>query len=355
MISIRGLHRRWGTFALQAIDLEVAAGEYFVLLGPSGAGKTLLLETVAGFHRAEQGTIRIRDADCTHLPPQQRGLGFVYQSYALFPHLSVRGNLEYGPNAQARPLAEWSGRFQRVVDMLELGPLLERMPEELSGGERQRVALGRALCLEVQVLLLDEPLSALDPALRSRLWRDLKRVHGALAPTVLHVTHDFEEALALADRMCVMADGKIVQTGRPDEVFRKPVNEFVAHFAHSENVFRGQVTGRQGEDEQEEVSAIVVGGLTLAAITRHSGDVGVTVRPEDILLSAQAFASSARNAFPGRVVSWSPGLAITRVRVAVAPEVEFVAAVTNSSFRDLHVEQGSPVHLIFKATAVHTF
>ena len=234
-IGIRGLAKVYpgGVRALDGLDLDVPDGGFFALLGPSGCGKTTLLRTIAGLEAATAGTIRLGDADVTRLPPGRRGVGMVFQDYALFPHMTVRDNIGYPLRIQKRRRAERHRRAADAAAELGLEGLEGRRPGELSGGQQQRVALARALVAEPRILLLDEPLSNLDARLRLEARTFLKRFQFRLGVTTVFVTHDQAEALALADRIAVMEDGRIRQLGTPAEVFRRPANLFVASFIGS--------------------------------------------------------------------------------------------------------------------------
>jgi len=219
---VRGLALRAGGFRLSGIDLSAESGEYIVLLGPTGAGKTILLEAIAGLRRPAGGRILLDGHDITETPPERRGIGFLYQDYALFPHLTVAENIAFGLRARRIPRDEIRTRVEEIARLLKIEILLPRRPGSLSGGERQRVGLGRALAIAPPLLLLDEPLSALDPEMREGLQRELLQVHRTLRTTTVHVTHDFEEAIGLGDRVAVMDQGTIVQKGTAEEIFRRP-------------------------------------------------------------------------------------------------------------------------------------
>ncbi|MBO2465530.1 ABC transporter ATP-binding protein [Actinomadura violacea] len=244
-ITIRELTKVYpgGVRALDALDLDVADGEFFALLGPSGCGKTTLLRTVAGLEAATSGTIALGGADVTRLPPGRRDVGMVFQDYALFPHMSVLDNIAYPLKIKKRAKADRHARAAEAADYLGLEGLERRRPGELSGGQQQRVALARALVAEPRIFLLDEPLSNLDARLRLEARTFLKRLQKELAVTTVFVTHDQAEALALADRIAVMEKGRIRQLGTPTEVFRRPANLFVASFIGSTpmNLLPGRV------------------------------------------------------------------------------------------------------------------
>ncbi|MBS0387672.1 MAG: ABC transporter ATP-binding protein [Proteobacteria bacterium] len=222
-----------GQPVIDALDLEVADGEFLVLLGPSGCGKSTLLHAMAGLIDVSGGHIEIDGVDATWASPRERNIGMVFQSYALYPTMSVAGNLSFGLRARGMPRAEVAARVQRAAALLQLEPLLARKPAQLSGGQRQRVAIGRALVRDARVYLLDEPLSNLDANLRAALRRELKLLHQRLGATMIYVTHDQVEALTLATRIAVLHQGRIQQLGTPAEVYARPANRFVAGFMGS--------------------------------------------------------------------------------------------------------------------------
>ncbi len=241
MLRLEDICLKLGAFQLRKVSLEVKQGEYAVLLGPTGTGKTVLLETIAGIHRPDQGRIFLNERDATPLPPEARHLGVVYQDYALFPHLTVYGNIAFGLRLKDEVGTGARHAVEEMARFLEITHLLNRRPKHLSGGERQRVALARALVLKPHMLLLDEPLSALDRSTRDRLRRELKRIHEEIGVAILHITHDLSEAFFLADRLLVMKEGVILQEGRPEEVFKRPENRFVAELLGIENFIPAEV------------------------------------------------------------------------------------------------------------------
>ena len=371
-LQLRNLEVKLEEFHLRDINLRIAREEYFVILGPTGAGKTVLLETIAGLLSPRRGQVFLDKKDITVLPPEQRGIGFVYQDYALFPHLSVAENIAFGPRTDFGSLRDFRSllrcgskkhkdRIQRQVEemsrLLSIDHLLHRDPKTLSGGEQQRVALARALVVSPQVLLLDEPLSALDPGTREDLQRELGRVHRALGTTSLHVTHDFEEAVALADRIAVMQAGRIVQVGLPEDIFRRPASPFVARFVGARNVFSGQVEAAA----QNGHKTFRLNGLQFAVVTTLTGPAHASLRPEDIILSLEPLRSSARNCFRGVVEEITNRTTFLHVKVRVAssesslsPPV-FVCMITHRSLKEMALRKGSHVYIAFKASAVHVF
>jgi putative spermidine/putrescine transport system ATP-binding protein len=229
--------------AVSGVDLDIARGEFFTMLGPSGSGKTTLLRLIAGFEVPDAGTISLRGTDVTGLPPYQRGVNTVFQDYALFPHFSVAENVAYGMRVRRVAKAERAQRVDAALDMVQMTELAARRPSQLSGGQRQRVALARAIVNEPEVLLLDEPLGALDLKLRQEMQVELKRIQRQIGITFIYVTHDQEEALTMSDRLAVFRDGQIEQVGPPAHVYERPATEFVASFVGTSNVIETP-TGR---------------------------------------------------------------------------------------------------------------
>jgi ABC-type sugar transport system ATPase subunit len=262
-----------GIPALRGLDLEVADGELMVVVGPSGCGKSTALRTAAGLEQPTSGSIVIGDRDVTRLAPAVRNVAMVFQSYALFPHLSVGENIGFGLVARRVPKAETAQRVADAAGVVGCAELLMRKPSELSGGERQRVALARALVREPDIFLLDEPLSNLDAQLRVQMRAELKRLHGRLGTTMVYVTHDQLEALTMGDRVAVLRNGTVQQVGAPDDIYRRPANRFVAEFIGSPamNVFP-VVDGRAGP-------------FRLPDSTTASGALDAGVRPEHVRVS----------------------------------------------------------------------
>jgi sulfate/thiosulfate transport system ATP-binding protein len=230
-IKIAGVGKRFGDFvALEDIDLDIATGELTALLGPSGGGKSTLLRIIAGLEVADSGSVEIEGVDATSLPAQKRNVGFVFQHYAAFRHLSVAGNVGFGLKIRKRPRKEIAARVMELLELVHLSQFADRLPAQLSGGQRQRMALARALAIEPTVLLLDEPFGALDANVRKELRAWLRRLHDEVHVTTVFVTHDQEEALDVADRIVVINQGRIEQVGPPDELYDHPISEFVMSF-----------------------------------------------------------------------------------------------------------------------------
>ncbi len=236
-VVLSGIEKSYSGFqALSQIDLTVAAGEFLTLLGASGSGKTTLLNVVAGMIEPDRGTVVIGDRDVTNVPPRQRGLGMVFQSYALVPHMSVFDNIAFPLRIRRFPVGEIKERVGKILDIVQLGHIAHRKPRELSGGQQQRVAIARCLVYEPPVILMDEPLGALDKKLREQLQQEIRRIHQEMNVTILYVTHDQEEALYLSDRICLMRSGKIEQLGSPRDLYFHPMNAFVADFIGESNL-----------------------------------------------------------------------------------------------------------------------
>jgi ABC-type sugar transport system ATPase subunit len=273
--------RRFGSVvALDAVSLRVADGEFCVVVGPSGCGKSTLLRVVAGLETADRGVVRIGGADVAGAPPRERDVAFVFQSYALYPHLSVRGNLEFPLRVRGVAAAEREARVREAADLLHIADLLERRPRELSGGQRQRVAMGRAVVRRPKLFLFDEPLSNLDARLRGRMRVELVELHRRLGATALYVTHDQAEAMTLGQKVVVMHAGQVRQIGTPREIYERPEDPFVAGFIGSPpmNFLEGRIRRHDGGARFE-----WAGGVLPAPATGHEGEARLGVRPEDLI------------------------------------------------------------------------
>ncbi|MDK4712505.1 ATP-binding cassette domain-containing protein [Rhizobium sp. CNPSo 4039] len=286
-VSIRELAIDFGSVSvLKSLNLEIQSGEFIVLLGPSGCGKSTLLNAIAGLTDITDGQIWIGDRNVTWEEPKDRGIGMVFQSYALYPTMTVEGNLSFGLRIAGMPKDEIAQRVDRAVQILQIDPLRKRRPGELSGGQRQRVAIGRALVRDVDVFLFDEPLSNLDAKLRTELRVELKRLHSGLGSTMIYVTHDQIEALTLADRIAVMSGGVIQQFATPKEIYRRPVNRFVAGFVGSPsmNFLSGQVTSNGGVPAfiLPDGRAIDLNGYEFSGTPGEGRKATLGVRPEQM-------------------------------------------------------------------------
>ncbi len=348
MIRIENLSRDWKEFKLTNITLEVEAGEYFVILGPSGSGKTMLLELIAGIWYPDTGKIYINDKEVTLLPPEQRGVGFVYQNYMLFPHKNVFENISFGLSLRKRDKDEIRTEVDEMMNLFGISHLANRMPRTLSGGEQQRTALARALIIYPKLLLMDEPLSALDRITREELIVEMKGINKKFNTTIIHVTHNFDEALALADRIAILRHGEISQVGDSTEIFRHPKDKFVADFVGVENIITGIASEAGGK-----LTVIDTGNISIYSSEQKEGNVHITVRPEDITLAMEKVSTSARNVFKGIVKEIIDQGALIKLTIDVGESL--VVFLTRQSFLDMELNIGKSVWTYFKATAVHLF
>ncbi|MBZ6078637.1 ABC transporter ATP-binding protein [Microvirga puerhi] len=290
-VEFRNVTKRYGrVVAVDDVSFSIAAGELVTLLGPSGCGKTTTLRMIAGLEMASEGQILIGNRDVTHLSAADRDVSMVFQSYALFPHMSVLENVAYGPTVQGISKKEAYAMAMEKLALVGLSGLEKRAPSELSGGQQQRVAVARALVLEPQVLLFDEPLSNLDAKLRRRVREDIRELQQSLNLTVAYVTHDQEEALAVSDRIIVMSNARIAQTGTPRELYEEPADLFVADFIGDANILDGVVLDQEGSKAR-----VRIGGITLNLPHRgaSAGPVKLAVRPDAIVLNEDPSKSTA--------------------------------------------------------------
>jgi molybdate/tungstate transport system ATP-binding protein len=353
VIRLEGVSVQVGSFRLDDVSLVVPAGGYGLIIGPTGSGKTTLLEAIAGHQPLRRGRIGLRDEDVTTAPPEARRVGFVYQHYHLFPHLTVEENIGYGLRREA-PDAR-TGRIRNLAETLGLVPLLSRSVRGLSGGEQQRIALARALAPRPNILLLDEPFAAVDPATRRVLRRELRALHEREVITTLQVTHDFEDAMRLGDVVAVLADGRIAQSGTPDAVFRYPNSAFVAEFIGTGTVLRGTVERMQERDDAGArfAARFRSGSLSLEVVAEREGEAYAVIRPADLLLSRTAGHEPApRNRFPADITRVERGSAVTQVHLD-AGGTALVAAVMSSTAEELGLAPGVTVAVAIKATAIH--
>lgn len=347
MLTIADLGIQLGEFSLSNLSLTVLEGEYIVVLGMSGVGKTVLLELLSGILKCEHGTVRLDDNDITHTKIQERPIRLVYQDQALFPHMTVRRNLEYGLRCQQSRTPEIRRIIRNLSEQLKIEHLRHRSPTTLSGGEAQRVALGRALATSPRLLLLDEPLSALDPQSRSEIQMLLRNLHRS-GQTIIHVTHDYEEAVSLATRVVLMENGTIVQSGTPAEVFRNPRSQFVARFVGVRNFLPGKLTA--SDDPQNNPAIFQHNGVQIAVMTDSgSGSGHFMLRSEDIILSNHPDETSALNRFQGTITDIVP----TSAGIEIVIDIGFnlSALITAKSIDRLSLKVGKPIFISFKATA----
>jgi molybdopterin-binding protein len=344
MLILENISKTFDDFNIENVGLKVTEGEYAIILGKSGTGKTLILELIAGFMKPDDGKIWLNNVDITDKKITNRDVGLVFQDYAIFPHKTVFGNIAY-------PIKERKNLKSKVLDLARqtgIDHLLHRYPSTLSGGEVQRAVLARTLAAKPNVLLLDEPLTSLDVQYKKEL-QSLLRELNRKGQTIIHVTHDYEEALSLADRVAVMHDGRIIQQGKVHDVFRNPANKFVADFVGIRNFFYG--TTRNDSKAGYKVVRISKDiDIAFSEQTLNSEKCIVTVNAENIILSREKLDSTALNNFQGKVKEIIPTSAGMEVIVDIG--VDIAAIITQESCRRLGIDKEIKVWLSFKASAV---
>jgi putative spermidine/putrescine transport system ATP-binding protein len=319
-VRLDGLRRQFGnTAALDGLDLDMAPGELVALLGPSGCGKTTALRILAGLEDADSGRIVVGGKDVANVPANRRDMGMVFQAYSLFPHLTAAENVEFGLRLRRQNAADRRKRAREMLELVGIGTHADRYPQQMSGGQQQRVALARALAFQPQVLLLDEPLSALDAKVRVQLREEIRRIQLEVGTTTLFVTHDQEEALAIADRVGVMRSGRLEQIGSPEDIYRSPATPFVAEFVGLSNRLAGRVT--------DDVVEVLDTKLPLVASV-HNGAVTALVRPESVDVTADPTGT-------GRVVAVSFLGPTARVTVAMPDDAIVVAQMASARLPEL--------------------
>jgi molybdate transport system ATP-binding protein len=351
VIEIRGVHKSLGQFSLRGVDLTVDNGEYMVVLGPTGAGKTVLLEAVAGLHPLDGGEIRLHGRSMDGVAPEHRNVAYVPQDYVLFSHMSLRANIEFPLVLRKRPRAQIDAIVAHLCGTLRITHLLDRRPRTLSGGEQQRGALARALSWDPELLLLDEPLSALDEGTRADLTRWLAETTAELGTTVIHVCHNFEEALDLGDRIAVMRDGQVLQVDTPTEVLRRPGSAFLARFMGCTNLLEvARYDAEQGE------AVLASGGRLRCAPPSAPGPLLATVRPEEVWVAT-----------PGAGAALANGRSATRFRarlervrdrgrqmvLRLEGPIGLDVTMTPQALRSSGVVEGAEVEVSVPVGAVH--
>ena len=352
MIRVHDLKYAVGTFRLD-VSLDIARGEYFMIMGATGSGKTALAECVAGLRQPLSGTIRIAGRDATALDPRDRGIGYVPQDYALFAHRTVRRNVSFGPEVRGWTGMDIHKAVEDTARLLGIQHLLERRIQGLSGGERQRVALARALATRPEVLILDEPVSALDESTRESVCHELRQLQRSLGVTTLHISHNMEEAFSLADRAAVMRGGRVEQVGRLEDLMRRPRNRSVAQFMRCENVIEGEC---EGPGTPGDVTRVKVNGIEVLAPGRHEGRVGLVIRPENLRVLRPG---DMRTDESGVVIPCRIGRFVDRgiyVRIELDSDPRLVAHVTASEFAGLLGRgEAMDVGVMIPARGIHVF
>jgi molybdopterin-binding protein len=345
MLELKNIKKAYPDFSLDDISLQVDDGDYFVILGPSGAGKTQVLELMAGLVDPDDGTILVDDQDITDDKIQSRPFGLVFQDHAIFPHLSVQDNISYSLKHKGLGRKEIEKRAREQAEAVDIGHLLDRRPATLSGGELQRVALARTLVRQPKYLLLDEPLASLDVSLRQGLRSLLKKINSQ-GQTIIHVTHDYEEALVLANKVAVMNQGKIIEIGPAGRVFHQPDSEFAAKFTGIKNYFPAKLY-REQDRQYGELS----NGTVIRLNTEEPEGKGfILLRGEDIFISLEDSPSSATNRFKGTIKEINPS--IFGFEILVDTGTPFYARITRESVQNLELREGKEVWISFKASNV---
>jgi putative spermidine/putrescine transport system ATP-binding protein/putrescine transport system ATP-binding protein len=356
VLELSAVSKKYGDFtAVDSVSLQLKQGRVLSLLGPSGCGKTTTLRIIAGFALPDSGAVRIFGQDVGRLKPYERNVGLLFQDYALFPHMTVAQNVAYGMRRRGKPASTIPSRVAQMLSLVRLDGMETRYPGQLSGGQQQRVALARALATDPQIVLLDEPLSALDAKLRLELRIELKEILRSVGATAIVVTHDQEEALSLGDEVVVMRAGKIVQRGTPMQIYAAPADRFVAEFVGRSNWFRGAWHDRSPDDV---TSYAAEDGLEIRATSGRSeqkGRADLCVRPENIeLVEAAPQPASGRNALPGVVLDVAPLGADVHVVIQLPGKTRLLAIRKNVG-GNVGLVPGQAVHATFAAADVLVF
>ena len=354
-VELKKISKRYGNFnAVNSVDLVVNSAEFLTLLGPSGCGKTTTLRLIAGFAKPTIGSVVIGGVDVTNIPPHLREVGLVFQDYALFPHMNVGENVEFGLKMRKTPKAERTERVGKALELVQLGGHEEKSPNQLSGGQQQRVALARALVIRPKILLLDEPFGALDKQLRDHMRVELRVLQQQLGISTIFVTHDQEEAMAMSDRICVMESGVIRQIGQPNDIYERPHNRFVADFMGRSNLLDGRI--RQSKNGE-----ILVDAAGLLLHSQHkdlhdSDDVVVMIRPERISLKRISESVKSDNASEvagkvNRAVYLGP---LMHYEISTSSGATLlVTSQIDSDFADHHFTAGQEVSVVIPCDAVY--
>ena len=342
--EITDMSMNLGEFRLTDVNLEVERGEHATIIGPTGSGKSILLETAAGFHKTQKGSIMLDGMDITKFEPDKRGISIVYQDYALFPHMNVFDNIAYGMKKKVKDNKKIGREIDNISSILGIDHLLHRKTDTLSGGEMQRVSIARSLIVKPKMLFLDEPFSALDVKTKEKMRRLVKMAIEEYETTVLHVTHDFDDVWNLANRVVMMKKGSVLQEGKPEEIFNRPSHDFVAEFVGT-NVLSGRVKGMDGD-----LTVLDINGIDMYTTdsVQPGKDVRVSIRPEDIIIAKKPLESSARNVIPGRIKDILKKGHLVWITLSIG-DVEIKAVLTPNSCHMLDLEIGKEFYAIFKA------
>jgi ABC-type Fe3+/spermidine/putrescine transport system ATPase subunit len=356
MIRIEGLSILFDTFKIMGLDITIEEKEFHSLLGPTGCGKTLILESIMGLRKPTKGKIWVGEGEVQTLPPERREISYVPQDLALFPHLNVRENIFYGIKARNLDKQVYEDYVQLQIEEMKVGHLLERYPGNLSGGEKKRVALLRALASKPKLLLLDEPLSGLDPAIKVEIQQLLKTLHSSFNPTILCVTHDFEEAYFLSDRITIFMDGKAEQVGKKDDIFLKPASKKVAQFLGARNLYRAKLLSK---DEFMQRATLEVDGLQFSMpmqLCRDSIEIGkevdLFIRPEEVMIIRKekpVKESLKRNIFLGKIMDITDKRRYQLIVFqTMEGKIDIEISIPNYAFRNLDLTVGKIVNVALR-------
>jgi ABC-type Fe3+/spermidine/putrescine transport system ATPase subunit len=356
MIRIDGLSILFDSFKITDLNIKIEEEGFHFLLGPTGSGKTLILESIMGLYKPKKGKIWIGEREVQDLPPEQREISYVPQDLALFPHLKVRDNILYGIKARNLEIKSYEEYVQALIQVMKIESLLERYPANLSGGEKKRVALLRALAPKPKLLLLDEPLSDLDPSIKAEIQQLLKTLHSSFHPTILCVTHDFEEAYYLSDRITIFMDGKVEQVGERDDIFSRPKSKKVAHFLGARNLYRAKILRK---DELLQRLILGVNGLHFSmpmSLCRDSIEVGrevdLFIRPEEVMIIREGKPvkeSLKRNIFLGKIMDIADKRRYhTLYLQTIERKIPIEIAIPNYAFRNLDLSIGKIVNVALR-------
>jgi len=349
VLKVLGITKNYPNFSFKVDELFIKKSNYFVLLGPTGSGKTLLMNLLAGLVLPTRGEVYHQDKNITFLSPEKRGFGIVYQDSALFPHLDVVNNIAFGLKIKKISKKDIELKIKNIMQKLDIFYLYGRDINNLSGGEKQRVAIARALVLEPDLLLFDEPFSALDYQTKEEMIRLLKQIQKDYQPTIFHITHDFEDALTLADKIAVMKEGRIIQQGKPNQVFSKPFNRFVANFVGAKNVISGRLKG-QGE----ETSFVVNEQLEIQIGYNPSENFSnLAISSEYIIISKGFLNEKSPNSFWGQVLDIIPKRGINEVEIDIGLKV--YSFLTTRSLQELGLKKNDKVNITLDSNGFHFF
>ena len=348
MLQLDAVSKRYKDFSIRNVSINVKSGDYYVLLGSSGAGKSLILEIIAGLIKPDSGKIYLNNEDISRKKIQNRKIGLLFQDYAIFPHLSVEKNIAYALKNKGLSKEKRHRKIQQLGDTVQVMHLLHRKPMTLSGGELQRVAIARTLAMKPDLLLLDEPFSSLDVILKNDLQQILKKLNDS-GLTIVHVTHNYEEALALGKHVGVMYGGEIIQEGEVEEVFQSPRNQFVANFTGLNNFFKANL---QKQENSRSGIATISENIKISVLNKTSaqGNGFIVIRNNDVLIQLEKPASSAQNNFKGTVISCTP--ARFGIELVVDIGIQLTALITREAVESLQLKKQTSVWLSFKASAV---